>query len=75
MWEHTVSLSAKISLTLKKLREICATGWPPNVIFADRSNQSPRTSSSTSWPSDAFLKWTLDSEASTGGYQISATAA
>jgi len=45
----TVFLSAMISLTLKKFRAIC-------VMFAERSDQSPRTSSSTSWPWDACLK-------------------
>lgn len=53
-----VCLSAKICVTLKKLLEICATACPPQVISADRSNQSPFTSISTGRPSAAFLKTT-----------------
>ena len=61
----TVSLSAKISLMLKMLREMCATGSPPKVTLAERSYQVPRTSSSTFLPSDSFLKVTVDSLART----------
>ena len=61
----TVSLSAKISLMLKMLREMCATGSPPKVTLAERSYQVPRTSSSTCRPSDSFLKVTVDSLART----------
>lgn len=65
MSELTVSLSAKISLMLKMLREMCATGSPPKVTLAERSYQVPRTSSSTCLPSDSFLKATVDSLART----------
>lgn len=58
----TVSLSAKISLTLKKLRDICATGCPPQVMLAERSNQSPFTSISTWRLSDALVNSTWDLE-------------
>ena len=61
----TVSLSAKISLMLKMLREMCATGSPPKVTLAERSYQVPRTSSSMFLPSDSFLKVTVDSLART----------
>jgi hypothetical protein len=69
-----VCLSAKISRMLKKLLEMCATACPPQVISADRSNQSPLTSISTGRPSAAFLNTTWDFVESTDG-QIGLSAA
>ena len=63
----TVSLSAKISLMLKMLREMWATGSPPKVTLAERSYQVPRTSSSTCLPSASFVKVTVDSLVRTVG--------
>lgn len=60
--QHTVCFSPKIWRTLKKLLEMCATGRPPYAISAERSNQSPFTSNSASWPSEAFVKCTVERE-------------
>ncbi len=73
--QRTVCLSPKIWRTLKKLLEMCATGRPPKVILADRSNQSPVTSNSISLPSDWFWRWTVDRDESTrlSGHQSLST--
>jgi hypothetical protein len=55
----TVCLSPHNSLTFNIFLCTSATGLPPSVIFALRSNQSPFKSNSTNAPSAAFLKCTL----------------